>query len=708
MTRPANSQTDNLPDHCVEPSFSEAPASHTSTEADEKRPDGSARAYTVCGVTLVIFVAVTSAVSWWLYPVFVDTYYHMAVVYGFKQAGGVVTQAFWEMAPAGRVHIYPPALHAAGYLFTYLGLTPRMFVTFVSWAFYAGCMLTTWLWLRRVAGPRSALFAVALLCGPSAFFWNQSAHTANAAMMVVAPLALLALETKKFLTCAVLNFIVITLHPMGLFLPPALVINTLLRRKKIRASLLAAVVPVLLYGPWLAHVWANRALVSESRMGAAALSLTGHGVNISLVMAVFAALAIPWLLLRRGSTLTLLGAVLGFAVVFPMGYGSRFFMFNIHWPLACLGGFGLGELMRRLEKRPFLRPIAQVASLCVALAALIVFPSLDLRLSPPRSEREMRPEPPPHMRPGWQAHIQSAALPRLFDPDRRIEPGPGPGAGGMDLLRRPGAEEFFDAIHCNVTQGDVIFMHEPPAAALITGVTGRWTSSGMLSEVRSAEGPPQPQDCDFAVILQSGGRGRAPLRDNVRHLRPGAPPGFEKVFENEYGSLWRNPVRPQHNRQPGRASVPLPMLLVMLAAGLLLVTLDLLPAPWPRLRKLAPVVGAVVVAGCLLPLTRIAVGELRNPPTPPPQRAERPLQTPFGEDIHRRHERVHDAVRRHIEHGIEPDYFWPREDEERFHRLMQEGSFQEANQLLENALQILGDSFSEHSPPMGRPTETNE
>jgi hypothetical protein len=69
---------------------------------------------------------------------------------------------------------------------------------------------------------------------------------------------------------------------------------------------------------------------------------------------------------------------------------------------------------------------------------------------------------------------------------------------------------------------------------------------------------------------------------------------------------------------------------------------------------------------------------------------------------------VHNAVRRHIEHGMDPDYFWPREDEERFHRLMQEGSFQEANQLLENALQILGDSFSEHSPPMRRPTDTNE
>ena len=82
--------------------------------------------------------------------------------------------------------------------------------------------------------------------------------------MVLAPLALLALEKERFLACGVLNFVAITMHPMGLFLPPALVINTLLRRKKILPGLLAASVPVVLYGPWLAHIWANRAFLPRT------------------------------------------------------------------------------------------------------------------------------------------------------------------------------------------------------------------------------------------------------------------------------------------------------------------------------------------------------------------------------------------------------------------------------------------------------------
>lgn len=681
----------------------------TDYEDDSQYGDVSTRLYSMCGFALVVFVAVTSALRWSSYPVFVDTYYHMAVIEGFRQAGGIVTQAYWEMAPAGRVHIYPPALHAAGYLLTCLGLTPRMFITFVSWAFYPGCMLTTWLWLRRIAGPRSALFAVVLLSGPATFFWNQSAHTANAAVLVAAPLSLLALKTQRYLICAVLNFVTIGLHPMGLFLPPALVINTVLPRRNILAGFLAAAVPVLLYAPWLAHAWANRVLLPEHRIGGA-WSLGGHGVNLGLVMAVSAALAIPWLLLRRGSMLMLIGTVLGFAVVFPMGFGGRFFMFNVHWPLACMGGFGLGELMRRLEKPSCLHRIAQVASVGVALTALILFPSLDLRLPPPRPGRDSPPEPPPEMRPGWQLGIQPGALLRLFDPyPQRPGPGPGPGPiGEMDLIHQPGVEEFFDAIRCNVSEGDVIFMHDPPAAALITGVTGRWTSNGMLHDVRLTERAPQPEDCDYlALVQQRPLPGPAPLHIGLQ-MQPKEPPGFEKVFENEFGSLWRNPIQPEHNRQPACATVGLVALLAVLATGLLLIGLDLLPASFSLPRKVASPICAVVVAVSTLPIARTAVAEFQNPPKPHSQQTEGPALPLFVEEIRHRHERLHDAVKFHFEHGVGPDYFWPPENEEHFHRLMQEGRFEEANRLLEEGLQILGEVLNEGTPSNSRMPRHNK
>ncbi len=245
----------------------------------------STRFYTLCAIGLLIVVAIATLASWRLYPLFIDTYYHMGVIEGFAQAGGITTRAFWEMAPGGRVHIYPPSLHVIGYFFYLIGISPRIYITLVSATFYAGCMLTTWIWLRKIIGQRSALFALILLCGPYAFFWTQASFNAVAGVLVLAPLALLALESEHFLTCGVLNFVAITMHPMGLFLPPALVINTLLRRKKIWAGLLAASVPVVLYGPWLAHIWANRALLPDNRTGSEiTFGGPGGGANLGLFL----------------------------------------------------------------------------------------------------------------------------------------------------------------------------------------------------------------------------------------------------------------------------------------------------------------------------------------------------------------------------------------------------------------------------------------
>jgi len=735
--------------------------------------------YTLCAIGLLIVVAIATAASWHVYPLFIDTYYHMAVIEGFAQAGGITTRAFWEMAPGGRVHIYPPSLHAIGYFFHLLGVSPGTYMTLVSASFYGGCLLTTWIWLRRVIGARSALLALALLCGPSAFFWTQATFQAAAGVMVLAPLALLALESERFLACGVLNLVAMAMHPMGLFLPPALVINTLLRRKKLWAGLLAASVPVLLYGPWLAHVWANRAFLPEHRTGGEiTLGGFGGGASLGLLLVPLAALAVPWLVLRRGPALGLIGALLGFAAVFPMGFGGRFLAFNIHWPLACLGGYGLGELVRWLETRPSLRAAGHVLSIVVAAVALLAYPAVNLPMGGPRGGRppggppmgERMPQEPRPMFADWRVTVQAGALPKLFEaysgagigPGMGPGPmgpgpmGPGPGGGpgmgpggfpggfpgggpgmgpggfpgrfaggfpgggpgmapggfpgggpgmgpggfpgafpgggpgrsagakarpasstggegrqpasgppsgpgpqgksqpqtgplpqagllpqagqgrdtapgraarrgmpggmaGMNLLTRDGAEDFFEAIKANVDPGDVIHIDDPPAASLLVGVTGRWTSSGMLRDVRSENGRVRPEECDFAAVL-GGGMGM-PGPGGPMGFRS-LPSGFEKVFENDYGTLYRNPAKVEHAREPTKAEVSLPLLAGIGLVGVLLVLIDLVPVPRGLLGPAAAGAGTLVVALCLVPLTRTAIGELRDPPSAPPRGGE--------------------------------------------------------------------------------------
>jgi Ca2+-binding EF-hand superfamily protein len=689
----------------------------------------STRNYTLCGIALLIVVLIATAVSWRMYPLFIDTYYHMGVIEGFTQAGGITTRAFWELAPGGRVHIYPPSLHVIGYFLSLIGISPRTYITLVSAFCYAGCLLTTWIWLRNIIGARSALFALILLCGPYSFFWTQAVFNAVAGVIVLAPLAFLALETEHFLACGVINFIAITMHPIGLFLPPALVINTLLRRKKLIPGLLAASLPVVLYGPWLAHIWANRTLLPDNRTGGEiTLGGVGGGANLGLFLVPLALLSIPWLITRRGPALGLIGALLGFAVVFPMGFGGRFLSFNIHWPLACLAGYGLGELVGWLEQHASLRVGAQIFSFVIAGAALIAYPAINMQArgggppgGPPGGpqgrpqgggpqaggpQRGRLIEELQTMLTNWQFSVQAAALPKLFDtysgsatdqgmgrgpggggggaggggggagggqdrqanagpamgpgqdagPGRDIGPGQdrqsgrdmgqrrgmgmgmgrgmgmgmgqgpqmgrggggGPGMPGMDMIHRTGADDFFNAVKENVHLGDVIHIDDPMGASLIVGVTGRWTSSGILRDVRSENARARPAECDFKAVLSGGmgpggGGGFGGRGEQAASQDP--PSGFKKVFKNDYGSLYQNTAKVEHSREPIKPDVSLLLLTLIAIVGVLLLCIDFIPIQRKYVRPLAAGIGMTIVALCFLPLTNTAIGELRNPPS---------------------------------------------------------------------------------------------
>jgi hypothetical protein len=832
-------QQQTMPKTSATPSPDESPHADNSTDktlaiAGLPAMDlGAQRTLIGFALMLLAFVAIASAMRWSWYPVFVDTYYHMAVIHGYEQAGGLPTWAFWELAPGGRVHIYPPAIHVIGYLSTLVGATPEGFITFLSWFLYPALLFTTWLWMHKVFGPRPALAAVVLLCGPGALFWNQASFNANALAMALAPLALLALESERFLACGVLNLLAATAHPMGLFLPPALVINTLLRGKKIFAGLLAACLPMVLYAPWLGHIWANRAYLPEERTGGD-ISLMGIGVgsglNLGLTLGASALVGIPWILARRREALGLIGPALGFAVVFGMGFGGRFLQFNVHWPLACIGGFGIGMLFDRLGRgAPWRRSAVSVASVGLAFLALSTWAAFELPIpkrfpgfrgradarndqaarpgnsadsnsAPTLGRAEPRPDGPP---PGpasvgesapWSFSSGPSALANLLTKDsqpgslrgggpggggrggggrggRGFGGGPGRGGqfdpmgpgggfggrgggglpggrggqgfaggrggggggmpggrgggpGGGDMIHQEGAREYFQATKRLVGQGEVIYLQNPMAASLLTGVTGKWTSSGILRDVKSAEGRTTPEECEYFAMVGGGGGfpGGGPGMGGGGPSE--APQGYEKVFENSFGSLWKSGT-PGPKREPAKAAVPLASLVLMAVLGLGISFLDLrLTKGRVRPRLIAGALAFVTAALCLTPLARTATDELLHPPKAPAGGSDMPFGGPPGfgrggpnqrdpeprgsqvtaprssgetsqldmdlpENLKERYGQLQRALAELRRQGKDPEPAWPMEDRMRFRRLLEIGTTAEAETFLDEALERL-------------------
>ncbi|MBN2508277.1 MAG: hypothetical protein JXQ71_16480 [Verrucomicrobia bacterium] len=561
----------------------------------------------------------------------VDRYYHMAVIQVMQQAGGLPTWDVWEMNPGRRAHIYPVAFHGPGYLLALCGVPPAAFAGFLGWVLWPAALWTTWLWMLSVFGRRPALAAVILLSGSTAFFWNQTAFNAIAFAMALAPLALWALESERYLACAVLNLLAATAHPVALFLPGALVLNTLLRGKQRLAGLLGACLPLPVYGRWLAQLWMYRGPL-QGRWNDNDLLWMGLDSGVSLDAGLLPILAacvgLIGVVLRRKEALGLLGPVVGSAIVFPMGFGGHILHYHTPWLLACLGGYGAGMLLDWLESK-LSRGLPAMNHVVTGLAflVLVAWVTLELRLpntpgdpeEPPgaaasalparpggrvKPARPRESTPAPHAEPDRGAprvrmRVGMSAWVKLLDAGSWMPPAgqmPHP-LGALDPVHHKDAGEFFEAIRTQVAPHQTIYAPHKPVARLVTALTGRWTSGGILRNPRSPDARYRPDDCHFRIVIRgSPVEGPAPARS------------FEKVFGNAFGTLYRNPHALAPKPVP-KAAVPLWSLAGLTALGIGLVLVDCrLARGRVRERRVATGLALVVAACCLARLAWTTAG----------------------------------------------------------------------------------------------------
>ena len=689
------------------------------------------RVYDSLSWVLIGFITIVSVLRWGaLYPHFVDVYYHMGVIRGFSQAGGVVLWDFWEYAPVGRPHVYAPLLHCIGLLPNSLGLSVYAIASVMSWFFYPLSFVLAWRWVRTVAGRRAAFFVVALLAGPTAWFFNQAGHTANALALLLVLGALLAYAKERYITCALVSALACYAHGAGFVAPAAVLLmgiheSIFLRGKGFRKRFaplgraMAIVLAVLvLFLPWALHLYANRALIKETHAGEGFWQFGDLPMN--LLLGPLAAVGLILAYAKRGKALAFPSFLLAFIVLFPMSYGHRFWRFNAFLPYAALGAFGLEAILGYLEKPLKLRA-ALGFSLVVCLAGILLVPEVSLlKKEPPAAppgERAadrapgrqgmppgagMPPEagmPPRNGRPSkGRVRMELAALPALLLPD---------GARQRNLLREPRVLEMIELVSETTGKDDVIFVGDGPAASLLTAMTGRRTTGGMLAEVRPAAARPGSRDAAVIVVpKQAGETGAPPFGGPPRAWAPpGSLPdtaGMELVVEGEYSKLFRNP-------DPVPApSVPAPVMgaLVIGLLGLCIAGVILLDSVRHTMgvpSLVAFLVGlGVVWAACSVRLYEGVFRELRNPPVPeegadgeigPPGPGRRGPPPPWTPDtrppaeLEDKYFRVMDLVRAYFVRGRSPDYFLPPDASREIREAFTQGDLERAERLLDEALE---------------------
>lgn len=284
-----------------------------------------------------------------------DPAYHLAVARQVLEQGRVPLWDYWEFAPFGRPHLYPPLLHLLIALFA--GEPQRLLAGYsvLQVIVFPLSLAGTWYLARCLLGSLAAFFSVILLSIDTQCILFHLIALPSALVTALMPLILVFFLSRKMLPAvAIMTAALYTHGPFGV---PAFILIALAavswRRQEYRvfyARMLCF--SLLLYLPWLVHMLRFRDWLGMPfdalRLGGA-LGLGGTVWWRGVVLNPLFLLPSLGAWFSRDQRLGVLKlSLLGFLPML-VAYGGRFLAHTS--PLwAILGGWGLAVLVGRVAR----------------------------------------------------------------------------------------------------------------------------------------------------------------------------------------------------------------------------------------------------------------------------------------------------------------------------------------------------------------------
>lgn len=410
-------------------------------------------------VSLLGFSALWLA-RWPTFPLFLDPYYHLFIARQVLDAGGPITYEWWEYAPVGRAHLYPPLFHLilAGLL--KVGCSSVLAIRLVSALVIPAVLGSIYLVMRRLVGASAALASLWVAMAA----WTWMLHLAGALVAGIALIELLwfmvAVQERRMVAAACLLALLFYTH-LGLpwvALASVAWCCALKGLNRIRSLLISAGWGLLMALPWLWHMGSNLATL---HVRARTENETIEILPLVCVLAAYGA----WRCWKPGgSSRLLLGLWLGFCL---MAYP-----FTFRWlsgegllPVILLAGYGLGDLSQRLAMR-LRRPTSSWLGIVAFSGLLVVSPTAVVSGS---TVSFLWPDTTPFHLLNW----------------RQIK------TKGIDVqLYGPRTERLAHMIAGVSQPGEILWSNAPHGVGLVAALAHRPSSSAMFYEV----GPARPFD----------------------------------------------------------------------------------------------------------------------------------------------------------------------------------------------------------------------
>jgi hypothetical protein len=436
--------------------------------------------YDVLAVVVIVSITIVLLIRNQLFPVFVDIYYHSSVAVSFEKAGGIVLWDFWEFAPEGRPHLYPPLLHSIMLLLSEVAghMTVAKFISFVM---FPASQVTLWWASREIFSRKTAFYALLILSSSLFYFKLQAVTSAAALVLVLVPVIFYAFEKGKYIASGILLALCLYTHVgMGPIALCSFGLYCVLRRERLKEAAKAIVLSLVLFLPLGIHLMANMESLSANSPPSA-----GSLMVFPWILGIIGAL----ICVRRKKEFLIPVCILVCMIPIAFSYWGRFMGHSI-LPLAMLSGVTLSHIDEKLSGN---QRAAFVVGALVVLS--LVAPTFGAQTERRNIQQSGMQQPggqqSPPQRPQRRLTLTVASL-LVSLPTMP-----------SDSYMTPDNVEMAEIIRNNSQENEIVFIPGGIMGCFVTATTGRPQLFGMWQEVE-ADYEPDPKSA--SVFVASKGR----------------------------------------------------------------------------------------------------------------------------------------------------------------------------------------------------------
>lgn len=458
--------------------------------------------YDFWALLILIFYVVFQVAQWKSFPQHLDMYYHLLTAWGFIKAGGYTIWDFWQNAPVGRPHIYPPIFHVALAILIKAGIDKiflaRLFCAAVPLVF----IFVLWNFLRKKFSSLLALLSLITIASSYTFFASLANHIPSTIAMTFGILSIWQLLNKKLINAIILLTLSFYTHiGASYFMAASIFIYGLLKSDERRIALSTVASAVILSIPMIILQLSGFNLTAFLQIK------ENFFCEFKTIDYILAAAGIVILLRARGAGKLFLAFFAASFIFIP--YAFRLFSAEGYLSIALLSAVALYGICESFPKRPFR----------YALYAIIIFM---LIFSPTVAMGQARVGGPV-----YRIYIFDSCLTRFFLP----------GISGRSISQSAWFENRYNfaskLIRENSREDEIIYSPDDIIGLCLAVDSGRATANYLLPE---AGAPPVTDPfavSKIIVILKYHNR------ESVKEIADKY--GFEFLGKNDIFDIYRNP-----------------------------------------------------------------------------------------------------------------------------------------------------------------------